>query len=165
MAGGPGWLGSPSNIVRIATGDVVAGVPEAGNYVRPSRAEHDRSGGRRDGHGGSGPGQTSGGHGGSELSGSRPAVLAESGQSVSANGTTGAGGIPGGNEDRTSAGGGGGATSRADGGGGGGEAPGQPNRAPQRGSLGSGGGGGEGGTSECDEGARGGHGFIALRRI
>ena len=188
MGGGPGWLGSPSNIVRIATGAVMAGTPGADSYARPSRAQHDRSAGLRDGHGGSGPGQTSGGHGGTSNSVTGGVVLAESGQDSRTTGAvgmggsrgenagrwlaggggtvdTGVGGIPGGNEDRTSAGGGGGATSRGDGGGGGGEKPGQPNRLPERGTLGSGGGGGEGSSSECDAGARGGHGFIALRPL
>ena len=36
---------------------------------------------------------------------------------------------------------------------------------PVRGTLGSGGGGGEGTRSECDPGARGGDGYIALRPI
>jgi hypothetical protein len=76
-----------------------------------------------------------------------------------------AGGTPGGNEDPLAAGGGGGATSRGDGGGGGGEKTGHPNRPPERGMLGSGGGGGQGSSVECDAGARGGHGFIALRPI
>lgn len=175
ISGGPGWLGSPSNIVRVATGDVVAGTPGAESYARPSRAQHDRSAGLSDGHGGSGPGQTSGGHGGTSNSVTSVVVLAESGQDSrktgaagmggSRAGVSGTGGIPGGNQDRTSAGGGGGATSRGDGGSGGGEKPGQRNHLPDRGALGSGGGGGEGSSSECDAGARGGHGFIALRPI
>jgi len=37
--------------------------------------------------------------------------------------------------------------------------------APTRGSLGGGGGGGEGNSFQCDPGAQGGHGFIALRPI
>ena len=207
MGGGPGWAGSPSNIVSLATGSVVAGVPGADSHARPSRAQHDQLVKVKDGRGGSGPGQTSGGHGGTSNSVTGTVILAESGQDRRAEGTNQAswlagggggpttsgdgsgfaalasagfdaptarisqigtvdsriGGIPGGNEDRTTAGGGGGATSRGDGGGGGGESPGQPNRGPERGTLGSGGGGGEGSTSECDAGARGGHGFIALR--
>ena len=222
MGGGPGWPGSPTNIVRVATGEVVAGTPGAESYARPSRAKHDQSAGLRDGHGGSGPGQTSGGHGGTSNSATGTAILAESGQGRSATGAVGmggipeenaarwlagggggptnsgngsgfealasagfdaptariartnvdsrsvvsrAGGIPGGNEDPLAAGGGGGATSRGDGGGGGGEKPGHANRPPERGMLGSGGGGGEGSSVECDAGARGGHGFIALRPI
>jgi hypothetical protein len=66
-------------------------------------------------------------------------------------------------QDLVTAGGGGGATTLASGGAGGGESPGSPNRPPQRGALGSGGGGGEGSKFECDAGAPGGHGFIALR--
>jgi hypothetical protein len=164
LSGGPGWAGSPSSIVRIATGEVVVGTPGADSYARPSRAQHDQSAGAMDGHGGSGPGQASGGRGGTSqpVTGER---LAQPGQSTRTTGAVGMGGIPGGNEDLSSAGGGGGATSRADGGGGGGESPGEPNHAPQRGSLGSGGGGGEGGRFECDAGASGGAGFIALRPI
>ena len=163
MGGGPGWPGSPSNIVRISTGAVIAGTPGAESYARPSRAQHDRSAGLHDGHGGSGPGQTSGGHGGTLHSVTGVVVLAESGQDSRTTGAVGMGGIPGGNEDPSSAGGGGGATSRGDGGGGGGESPGRPNRLPERGTLGSGGGGGQGSSGDCDSGARGGHGFIAVR--
>jgi hypothetical protein len=164
LSGGPGWIGSPSSIVRIATGELVIGVPGADRYARPSRAQHDLSAGPMDGHGGSGPGQTSGGRGGAAhpMTGER---LAQAGQDRRTTGAVGMGGTPGGNEDRSSAGGGGGGTSMADGGGGGGESPGHANRAPQPGSLGSGGGGGEGGRFECDPGARGGNGFIALRPI
>ena len=167
LGGGPGWPGSPSSIVRVATGEVIAGIPGADTYARRSRAQNDKSAGRMDGHGGTGSGQTSGGHGGDAETATGGTILAEAGQSSRsrATGAVGMGGIPGGNEDRTTAGGGGGATSRADGGGGGGESPGHANRAPQRGSLGSGGGGGEGSRFECDAGARGGHGFIALRPL
>jgi hypothetical protein len=162
LAGGPGWLGSPSNIVRVATGEVIAGTPGAESYARPSRAQHDLSAGPRDGHGGYGPGQTSGGQGGTaqSMTGVR---LAQSGEGMRARASAvGMGSTPGGNEDPTSAGGGGGGTSMADGGRGGGELPGHANRPPLRGLLGSGGGGGEGSRSECDAGAPGGHGYIAL---
>jgi len=217
MGGGPGWPGSPTNIVRLGTGDVVAGTAGAESYARPSRARHDQSAGLKDGHGGSGPGQTSGGHGGTSNSASGTVIVAESGQDRSTTGAVGmgampgayadrwlagggggptnsgngggfealasagfdaptagiartsavsrTGGTPGGNEDPLAAGGGGGATSRGDGGGGGGEKTGHPNRPPERGMLGSGGGGGQGSSVDCDAGARGGHGFIALRPI
>jgi hypothetical protein len=216
MGGGPGWPGSPTNIVRIATGEVVAGTPGAESFARSSRAQHDQSSGLKDGHGGSGPGQASGGNGGTSNSVTGTVVLAESGQGRSATGAAGmdairgenadrwlagggsgptvsgnggfealasagfdaptaritrtnvasrTGGIPGGNEDPLAAGGGGGATSRGDGGGGGGEKSGHPDRPPERGMLGSGGGGGQGSSYQCDAGARGGHGFIALRPI
>ncbi len=62
--GGPGWAGSPSNMVRVATGEVVLGVPGADTYARPSRGENERLSGPQDGHGGYGPGQTTGGAGG-----------------------------------------------------------------------------------------------------
>lgn len=165
MGGGPGWAGSPSNIVRVPTGEVIAGIPGADSYARPSRAQHDRSAGLMDGHGGSGPGQTSGGHGGTSNSVTGTVILAESGQGSRATSGYGTGGTRGGNEDSSTAGGGGGATSRGNGGGGGGENPGQTNRPPERGTLGSGGGGGEGSRFECDAGASGGHGFIALRAL
>jgi hypothetical protein len=213
MSGGPGWPGSPSNIVRIPTGEVIAGTPGADSYARPSRARHDQSAGLMDGHGGSGPGQTSGGHGGTSDSVTGTVILAQAGQDsrsgaggnrrenedrwLAGGGSgptiigdaggfaalsdagfdaptgrtgrttvvSGTGGMPGSNENSTTAGGGGGATSRGNGGGGGGEDPGQLNRPAERGMLGSGGGGGEGSRFECDAGARGGHGFIALRPL
>ncbi len=61
--GGPGWGGSPTNIVRIATGEVVLGAPGAETYARQSRSQHERAAGVPDGKGGSGPGQTTGGDG------------------------------------------------------------------------------------------------------
>lgn len=215
MGGGPGWAGSPSSIVQLPAGELIAGTPGADRYARPSRAQHEKSAGRMDGHGGSGPGQTTGGRGGAIETmtgatteakagegtrtavapgtgekpgaygdrwraggGGEPAIRGDAGSfaalssagfdapTAAISGTTGvrgSGGTPGGNEDLSTAGGGGGGTSRGDGGGGGGENPGKAERPPQRGMLGSGGGGGEGSRYECDAGARGGHGFIALR--
>lgn len=65
LAGGPGWYGSPSNIVRIATDEVVAGVPGADAYVRPTVYQHEKLAGTgRPGQGRFGPGQTSGRAGG-----------------------------------------------------------------------------------------------------
>lgn len=61
--GGPGRGGSPTNIVRIATGEVVLGAPGAETYARLSRAQHERATGKPDGRGGYGPGQTTGGDG------------------------------------------------------------------------------------------------------
>jgi hypothetical protein len=209
IGGSPGWPGSPSNVVRVATGDVVAGIPGAESYARPSRAQLDRLAGPRDGHGGGGPGQTSGGRGGRGDHTTGNIQLAGAGEARRASGGVLPGGQPGGVdgrwlagagggpvvsgnsaslsafadagvdaptariggtgrtsgsvEDPETAGGGGGATTLAPGGGGGGERPGIPNRPPQKGALGSGGGGGEGSKFECDPGAPGGHGFIALR--
>jgi hypothetical protein len=162
--GGPGWAGSPSNMVRVATGEVVIGTPGADTYARPTRAQSERMAGKMDAHGGSGPGQASGGHG------TRPDTKdsADPGESKLASGRPGVGGAPGSVSEAdkfSGAGGGGGATSVGRGGGGGGESPGQKKITPERGSLGSGGGGGEGSTSECDPGARGGHGYIILRPI
>jgi hypothetical protein len=199
IGGGPGWPGSPSNMVRLGTGEVLAGVFGADRYVRPSRAQVERMAGPMDGHGGSGPGQTSGGRGGKADPTTGHIQLASAGE-----GRRMPGGTPGGMDGRwlagvgggtvisgnsaaldaflssgvdaptaqvakaaietlETAGGGGGGTTLASGGAGGGERPGMLNRPPQRGALGSGGGGGEGSRFECDAGAPGGHGFIALR--
>ena len=165
--GGPGWLGSPSNMVRVATGELVIGTPGADSYARLTRGQHDRSAGKKDAHGGSGPGQASGGQGSVAATASTARVEAAPGAGKPASAGAELGGAPGSvsvADKRPGVGGGGGATSIGQGGGGGGESPGQNEQPPVRGSLGSGGGGGEGSTSECDPGARGGHGYIALRR-
>ena len=210
IGGGPGWPGSPSSMVRVATGELIAGMSGADAYRRPSRAQLDRMAGPMDGHGGSGPGQASGGRGGKENLATGDIQLASAGESKRTSRGELPGGPPGGIDGRwlagggggpvingnsaalsafasagidaptaqiarnpvvarpgvqdlVTAGGGGGATTLASGGAGGGESPGSPNRPPQRGALGSGGGGGEGSKFECDAGAPGGHGFIALR--
>jgi hypothetical protein len=188
FGGGPGWAGSPSNMVRVATGEVVMGTPGADTYARPTRAQNEGLSGKMDGHGGSGPGQANGGRGGSNETKDRVKVEGQPGASVLASESSGLGGAPGSwdsgtltitasrssglggapgsvsvDDNRSGVGGGGGATSIAHGGEGGGEIPDQKDLAPERGSLGSGGGGGQGSTSECDPGARGGHGYIALR--
>jgi len=166
VGGGPGWAGSPTNIVRVATGEVVLGSPGADTYARLSRAQSDRAAGPRDAHGGSGPGQASGGRGSAPESDYSAEVQAQPGASRLASGRSGVGGAPGEDDQRAgTGGGGGGATSMGHGGVGGGESPGRKDIAPERGSLGSGGGGGEGSSSEADPGARGGHGYIALRPI
>ena len=124
--------------------------------------------GKMDAHGGSGPGQASGGHGGVPETKDSVEVQAQPGGSKLASGRSGVAGAPGEDDKRSgTGGGGGGATSMGHGGGGGGESPGRKEIAPERGSLGGGGGGGggEGSSSECDPGARGGHGYIALRPI
>ena len=80
---------------------------------------------------------------------------------------TGEGGTPGltgVGRAHPSGGGGGGATNEGDGGSGGGENLRHREQPPVRGSLGSGGGGGQGSRTGCDAGARGGHGYIAVRR-
>ena len=169
LGGGPGWAGSPSNMVRLATGEVLVGTPGADTYARPTRAESERTAGKMDGHGGSGPGQASGGHGGAAPTGESAKVVAGPGASQRAAGRTEMGGAAGplgaAGDVRSGTGGGGGATSIGHGGGGGGETAGRKDVDPVRGSLGSGGGGGEGSRSECDPGARGGHGYIGLRPI
>ena len=166
LGGGPGWLGSPSNMVRIGTGQLIAGTAGAESFVRPTRSQNDRLGrGEMDGSGGSGPGQTSGGDGGQARTATEPRSLAESGDRAAGH-AGGAAGLNVANVKETGGGGGGGATSRADGGsGGGGELARKTDLPPVRGTLGSGGGGGEGSSTECDAGAPGGNGFIALRRI
>ncbi len=169
FGGGPGWLGSPSNMVRMATGELVVGTPDADRYVRPSRGQNEKMAGRMDGHGGSGPGQTSGGHGGRPESRYNLEDEADPGASNLASGRSGVGGAPGADysaaDKRAGEGGGGGATSIGHGGQGGGESQSHKDIDPERGSLGSGGGGGKGSTFDCDPGARGGHGYIALRPI
>jgi hypothetical protein len=171
FGGGVGGAGSPSNIVRAATGELVFGTPGADTYARPSRARSDRAAGKiDDAHGGSGPGQTTGGSGAhTETQGKvKVEVDATAGASKPASRRTEPGGASGTvsvSDPHSGAGGGGGATTIGQGGGGGGESPGQRENPPQRGSLGSGGGGGEGSISGTDPGARGGHGYIAFRRI
>ncbi len=162
LGGGPGWAGSPSNIVRVATGEVVMGTPGADTYARLTRAQSERSAGKMDAHGGSGPGQASGGRGGVDETRYGVEVKAEPGASM-----PGRSGGELGPEDVHSSGGGGGggATSIGAGGGGGGESPLHKDKSPERGTLGSGGGGGEGSSFESEPGARGGHGFIAFRPI
>ena len=169
FGGGPGWVGSPSNMVRVATGEVLIGTAGADSYARSTRAQLDRSAGKLDpGHGGSGAGQTTGGHGSAAATTETVRVEATAGAGKPTSGRSAPGGATGtiSPADQSSGvGGGGGATSIGAGGEGGGESPGQKANPPDRGSLGSGGGGGEGSLSECDPGARGGHGYIALRPI
>ncbi len=165
FGGGPGWTGSPSSVVRMASGEVVVGVPGAETYVRPSRAQNERNSGKQDGHGGSGPGQTSGGQGGSD-SVNKAEVIATSGNSRLASGQMAVGGAAGKDPlDRNIAGegGGGGASRQGAGGVGGGETVAGQEAPPARGLLGSGGGGGGGTASDCSAGSRGGHGYIAFR--
>ncbi|MGE5202372.1 MAG: hypothetical protein ACM3O6_09945, partial [Acidobacteriota bacterium] len=123
LGGGPGWIGSPTNMVRVATGEVVAGTPGADKYARPTRAQNERFAGRMDAHGGSGPGQSSGGHAGltTDIGGK---VEATAGASKLASGHSAMGGEPGvipRDDQRSGSGGGGGATSIGHGGTGGGE--------------------------------------------
>lgn len=168
FGGGPGWAGSPTNIVRLATGEVVAGTGGADKYVRPTRAQNEGLAGKQqDAHGGSGPGQASGGQGGFATDPGGK-VEATAGASKLASGRSGVGGEPGvipSDDQRSGSGGGGGATSIGAGGAGGGETAGNKDIAPGRGSLGGGGGGGVGNASGCEPGARGGNGYIALRPI
>ena len=168
LGGGPGWIGSPSNMIRVATGELVIGTPGAERYVRPTRGQTDKAAGKMDAHGGSGPGQASGGHGNLPETKDTVESKAQPGAGKLASGRSAVGGASGvdtAGDKRSGGGGGGGATSVGRGGAGGGESPGQKEIPPQRGSLGSGGGGGEGSAHECDPGARGGHGYIALRPI
>ena len=168
ISGGPGWVGSPSSMIRVATGELVIGTPGADTYKRVTRAANDRLSGARDGHGGSGTGQTSGGQGAAGAIGAGSTVAATPGESKVASGRVEPGGAAGTLTvaDKTpGSGGGGGATSIGVGGQGGGESMRQRQSLPERGSLGSGGGGGEGSLTECDPGARGGHGYIALRQM
>ncbi len=168
FGGGPGWVGSPSNMVRVATGEVVVGTPGADTYARPSRSQNEQKAGKVDSHGGSGPGQASGGHGNRPASTYRVEDEADPGTSKLASGRLVAGGDAGSvsvDDQSSGAGGGGGATRMGQGGKGGGKGTGQKVVAPERGSLGSGGGGGEGSLSGCSPGAQGGHGYIIFRPI
>ncbi|MDZ4252445.1 MAG: hypothetical protein U1A72_07705 [Sulfuritalea sp.] len=168
FGGGPGWVGSPSNMIRVATGALVMGTAGAESYKRLSRSKNEKLAGKMDGHGGSGAGQTSGGDAAVAATTTTTKVAAEPGDAKLASGYTGAAGAAGSTSagDKLSgAGGGGGATAVGSGGDGGGESRGQTESPPERGTLGGGGGGGEGSSTECDPGARGGHGYIALRRI
>lgn len=160
--GGPGWLGSPSSLVRAATGEVIIGNGNADKYTRPSKASNERSAGNQDGHGGSGPGKTTGGRGGHMDVTGLKAEPAEAGQRRGAN----EGGDPGvsfGDKNLASSGGGGGASTKNEGGDGGGDLRSHWGQPPERGLLGSGGGGGEGTPNVCGAGGRGGDGFMALR--
>jgi hypothetical protein len=167
LGGGPGWLGSPSNIIRIDTGALVLGIPGAEKYVRPTRGQLEKTAGKMDAHGGSGPGETSGGAGATPET--RYQLQAEAGPGAGRleSGRTGVGGAAGRDysaEDKhPGEGGGGGAARLGPGGAGSGETPARKDTAPVRGMLGSGGGGGEGSAHQCDPGARGGHGYIAFR--
>src|SRR6185503_12041722 len=96
IGGSPGWPGSPSSMVRIANGELVAGVFGADAYRRPSRAQVERMAGPMDGHGGSGPGQTSGGRGGRGDHTTGNIQLASAGESRLVSGGMLAGGQPGG---------------------------------------------------------------------
>jgi hypothetical protein len=149
VGGGPGWAGSPTSMVRVATGEVVVGPAGADTYARPTRAQNERlAGNKRDGHGGSGPGQSSG-----DAAEAKPPLK-------------GAPAFVAGNPIRPGGGGDGGDTSRGEGGeGGGGGLKVEANAAVERGSLGSGGGGGMGTPFVCEAGGTGGNGFIAVRRI
>jgi hypothetical protein len=164
FGGGPGWLGSPSSIVRVATGEVLAGIPGADTYVRPDKRENEKRAGDPDGHGGSGPGKTKGGDGGRlDITGLTP-VGADPGQGKSDK----PGGTPGvmvADRRQVGSGGGGGASTQGEGGDGGGEVQRHWILPPERGALGSGGGGGEGTMFVCGAGAPGGNGFIALRAL
>ena len=169
FSGGPGWLGSPSSLVRVATGEVLIGTPGAETYVRPKKSENEKRAGNPDGHGGSGPGKASGGAGGRVDVTTFHVVPPKPGASKAGN----AGGDPGVTSppsrtragDGSASGGGGGASTKSEGGDGGGELQRHWVQAPERGALGSGGGGGEGTMFVCGAGAAGGNGFAALRQV
>jgi hypothetical protein len=163
FSGGPGYMGSPSSLSRVDTGEVLVGTPQADLYAWPSKAENEKRAGNPDGHGGSGPGKAKGGDGGRlDVSGLRP-VGGDPGNSKA--GTPG--GTPGivvADNRRIGAGGGGGASTQGEGGDGGGEVQRHWILPPERGALGSGGGGGEGTMFVCGAGASGGNGFMALQQ-
>ena len=168
FSGGPGWLGSPSSLVRSATGEVLVGTPGADTYVRPTKGQNEKKAGNPDGHGGSGPGKASGGDGGRvDVSGFR-VIAPEAGDSKAGNagGDAGVASPPSRTKagDGSASGGGGGASTKSEGGDGGGELQRHWVQPPERGALGSGGGGGVGTMFVCGAGGAGGNGFIALRQ-
>ena len=167
FGGGPGWLGSPSSLTRLDTGEVLMGTAGADTYKRPSKAQNEKQAGNPDGHGGSGPGKASGGVGGHVDVTGFHAIRPEAGNSRAGN----AGGDPGvapvdrkNRMDDSGSGGGGGASTKSEGGDGGGELARHWVQPPERGALGSGGGGGEGTMFACSPGGTGGNGFMALRQ-
>ena len=168
FGGGPGWPGSPTNMIRMGTGEVIAGVPGAEAYTRPTRWQHDRASGVQDGRGGFGPGQTSGGDGTVFNKSGDIAKVATDGADKHTATTVVSGGdsgkvLP--KDPLAGPGGGGGATIVGTGGTGGGDLPKHVDIPPSRGTLGSGGGGGSGDAFGCSAGANGGHGFVAFTRI
>ena len=163
FSGGPGWIGSPSSLVRVATGEVLIGTPGADAYVRPKKSENEKRAGNPDGHGGSGPGKARGGDGGRVDVTGFQADTPNPGQSKAGNAGGDAGVIVG-DRRQVGGGGGGGASTKSEGGDGGGEVQRHWVQPPKRGALGSGGGGGEGTLFVCGAGAAGGHGFAALRQ-
>jgi hypothetical protein len=167
FSGGPGWAGSPTNMVRVGTGEVVFGTAGAETYVRPSRWQHERNSGKPDGSGGYGPGQTSGGDGATFNTSGNIVRVASAGEAKPGAIHAATGGEPGKvlpKDQLAGPGGGGGASSAGVGGTGGGDLPRHVDIAPTRGTLGSGGGGGAGDSYGCAPGASGGHGFIAFVR-
>ena len=168
FGGGPGWAGSPTNMIRVGTGEVVAGATGAEAYTRPTRWEHDRASGTQDGKGGFGPGQTTGGDGTVFDKSGDISKVATDGADKYTPATVVSGGdsgkvLP--KDPLAGPGGGGGATSVGPGGTGGGDLPMHVDIPPSRGMLGSGGGGGSGDSFGCSAGANGGHGFLAFTRI
>jgi hypothetical protein len=169
LPGGPGYPGSPTGLISLANGAVVAGTPGADSWKRPTRRELESMRGNLDGHGGRGPGKAAGGNGGFNAAG-RAYGATEGAQSAAAwvdskPGDNGIGQSP----QRFSgigAGGGGGA-GLGDGGTGGDSGPDGPRRAPDllavSGGLGAGGGGGQGDAAGCTAGAPGGPGYMAFR--
>ena len=167
FGGGPGRPGSPTNLVRIGTSEVVAGSPGAEAYTRPTRWQHDRASGQQDGSGGFGPGQTTGGDGTVFSKSGNVVQVATDGADKVTPTTVVSGGDSGKGKPKDALagpGGGGGATAVATGGTGGGDLPRHVDIPPGRGTLGSGGGGGSGDSNGCSPGASGGHGFIAFVR-
>ncbi len=171
FGGGPGWLGSPTNVVRIATGEVLLGAPGAESYARPTRGQNEKlAGKKRDGQGGSGPGQVPGGHGTTFTPSGNVAHPATPGADVPAFAQVKQGGDPGNvlpNDQKSGPGpgGGGGASARSDGGDGGGDRAGHKPVKAEPGKLGSGGGGGAGDLYGCEAGSRGGHGYVSIKPL
>ncbi|HEY4370342.1 MAG TPA: hypothetical protein VGN52_00240 [Burkholderiales bacterium] len=170
LGGGPGYPGSPTSLVALSNGAIVAGAPGADRWQRPSRAQLEKMVGNKDGHGGSGPGKAPGGNGGvntpARAFGATDGAASPAPWVASQPGDNGTGAMPV-VASGIGAGGGGGAGLGNGGGGAGLNEP-SPTQTQtdiaEMGGLGAGGGGGLGQESSCTAGAQGGPGYMAFRR-
>ncbi|MDB5806236.1 MAG: hypothetical protein JWN73_3558 [Betaproteobacteria bacterium] len=170
LGGGPGYPGSPTSLVALSNGLVIAGTPGADSWKRPSRSQLEKMVGNKDGHGGSGPGKAPGGNGGfntpARAFGATDGAPNPAPWVAGAPGDNGTGVLPV-VASGIGAGGGGGAGLGNGGDGAGLNEP-TPTQTrdflPEMGGLGAGGGGGQGRETFCTAGAAGGPGYFALRR-
>jgi hypothetical protein len=171
LGGGPGYPGSPTSLMSLSSGQVIAGAIGADNYKRPTRAQLEKMVGNKDGHGGTGPGMAPGGNGGfntpAQAFGASEGAANPAPWVASQPGDNGIGEVP-----RVAvgigAGGGGGAGLGNGGTGSGSNIPAPTQTADvlaQMGGLGAGGGGGQGQEAFCTAGGAGGPGYMAFRRV